>query len=160
MDCWLALRGIKTLPLRMRQHDANGAPDRAVAERRGGTSPKVYYPGLPSHPQHDLACRQMSGFGGHDLARSRQPGARPPLRGIGPEVFALAESLGGVESLIGHPASMTHASVPAALREAMGLTDSLVRLSCGCEDAGRPDGGPRAGVGCKPVTGDNGQVGP
>jgi cystathionine gamma-lyase len=133
MDCWLALRGIKTLPLRMRQHDANG---RRIAEwlthQRG--IEKVYYPGLPSHPQHELACRQMSGFGGMisielgDVTRARRFVEAT-------RVFALAESLGGVESLIGHPASMTHASVPLAMRREMGLTDSLVRLSCGIEDA-------------------------
>jgi cystathionine beta-lyase/cystathionine gamma-synthase len=93
----------------------------------------VYYPGLPSHPQHDLACRQMSGFGGMisfelgDAALARRVVERTRL-------FALAESLGGVESLIGHPASMTHASVPREMRDAMGLTDSLVRLSVGIED--------------------------
>jgi cystathionine beta-lyase/cystathionine gamma-synthase len=132
MDCFLALRGIKTLPLRMRQHDANG---RRIAEwlTRQRTATKVYYPGLPSHPQHELACRQMTGFGGMisldlgDPARARRFVERT-------RIFALAESLGGVESLIGHPATMTHASVPAAMRQAMGLTDSLVRLSCGIED--------------------------
>ena len=133
MDCWLALRGLKTLPLRMRQHDANG---RRIAQwlttRREVT--KLYYPGLPSHPQHELACRQMTGFGGMisfdlgDVGRVRRFVEK--LR-----VFVLAESLGGVESLIGHPASMTHAAVPPELRQAMGLTDSLLRLSCGCEDA-------------------------
>jgi cystathionine gamma-lyase len=132
MDCWLALRGIKTLPLRMRQHDLSG---RRVAEwlthQRSVT--KVYYPGLPSHPQHELACRQMTGFGGMialdlgDPERARRFVEKT-------RIFALAESLGGVESLIGHPASMTHASVPPAMRKAMGLTDSLVRLSCGVED--------------------------
>jgi cystathionine gamma-lyase len=132
MDCWLALRGIKTLPLRMRQHDLSG---RRVAEwlthQRSVT--KVYYPGLPSHPQHELACRQMTGFGGMialdlgDPERARRLVEKT-------RIFALAESLGGVESLIGHPASMTHASVPPAMRKAMGLTDSLVRLSCGVED--------------------------
>jgi cystathionine beta-lyase/cystathionine gamma-synthase len=132
MDCWLALRGIKTLPLRMRQHDANG---RRLAQWLGGRREvtKLYYPGLPSHPQHELACRQMTGFGGMislDLGSAAR--ARRFVEAV--RVFALAESLGGVESLIGHPASMTHASVPSALREAMGLTDSLVRLSCGCED--------------------------
>ena len=132
MDCWLALRGIKTLPLRMRQHDANG---RRLAQWLSGRREvtKLYYPGLPSHPQHELACRQMTGFGGMislDLASAAR--TRRFVEAV--RVFALAESLGGVESLIGHPASMTHASVPAALREAMGLTDSLVRLSCGCED--------------------------
>jgi cystathionine beta-lyase/cystathionine gamma-synthase len=132
MDCWLALRGIKTLPLRMRQHDANG---RRLAQWLSGRREvtKLYYPGLPSHPQHELACRQMTGFGGMislDLGSAAR--ARRFVEAV--RVFALAESLGGVESLIGHPASMTHASVPAGLREAMGLTDSLVRLSCGCED--------------------------
>jgi cystathionine beta-lyase/cystathionine gamma-synthase len=133
MDCWLALRGIKTLPLRMRQHDANG---RRVADwlgrRRDVT--KLYYPGLPSHPQHELACRQMSGFGGMISLDLGDP-ARARRFVEATRVFALAESLGGVESLIGHPASMTHASVPPAMRLAMGLTDSLVRLSCGIEDA-------------------------
>jgi cystathionine beta-lyase/cystathionine gamma-synthase len=132
MDCWLALRGIKTLPLRMRQHDLSG---RRVAEwlTRQPAVKKVYYPGLPSHPQHELACRQMSGFGGMisvelgDAERARRFVERT-------RIFALAESLGGVESLIGHPASMTHASVPPAMRRAMGLTDSLIRLSCGVED--------------------------
>jgi cystathionine beta-lyase/cystathionine gamma-synthase len=132
MDCWLALRGIKTLPLRMRQHDANG---RRIAEwlTRQPLVTKVYYPGLPSHPQHDIACRQMSGFGGMisldlgDAGRARRFVERT-------RVFVLAESLGGVESLIGHPATMTHASVPPAMRQAMGLTDSLIRLSCGVED--------------------------
>ena len=133
MDCWLALRGIKTLALRMRQHDASG---RRVAEwlaRRPDVT-RLYYPGLPSHPQHELACRQMTGFGGMisldlgDVGRARRFVEAT-------RIFALAESLGGVESLIGHPASMTHASVPPAMRQAMGLTDSLVRLSCGVEDA-------------------------
>jgi cystathionine beta-lyase/cystathionine gamma-synthase len=133
MDCWLALRGLKTLPLRMRQHDANG---RRIAEwlSRRPDVKRLYYPGLPSHPQHELACRQMSGFGGMialdlgDAARARRFVERT-------RVFALAESLGGVESLIGHPATMTHASVPPAMRQTLGLTDSLVRLSCGVEDA-------------------------
>lgn len=133
MDCWLALRGIKTLPLRMRQHDLNG---RRIAQWLAGRPEvvKVYYPGLPSHPQHALACRQMSGFGGMISIELGDPArARRLVESV--RIFALAESLGGVESLIGHPASMTHASVPPALREALGLTDSLVRLSCGCEDA-------------------------
>ena len=133
MDCWLALRGIKTLPLRMRQHDANG---RRIAQRLSGRPEiaRLYYPGLPSHPQHELACRQMTGFGGMISLDLGSPArARRFVEAV--RIFALAESLGGVESLIGHPASMTHASVPPALREAMGLTDGLVRLSCGCEDA-------------------------
>jgi len=132
MDCWLALRGTKTLTLRMRQHDANG---RRVAEWLSShpVVQQVYYPGLPSHPQHDLACRQMSGFGGMlsielgSLERANRMVSRTKL-------FYLAESLGGVESLIGHPASMTHAAVPPAMRQAMGLSDGLVRLSVGIED--------------------------
>jgi cystathionine beta-lyase/cystathionine gamma-synthase len=117
----------------MRQHDANG---REIAAWLVGHPKvkKVYYPGLPTHPQHELARRQLQGFGGMisielgDVALARRVVERT-------RVFALAESLGGVESLIGHPASMTHASVPAELRQAMGLTDSLVRLSCGVEEA-------------------------
>ena len=132
MDCWLALRGIKTLPLRMRQHDASG---RRIAEwlTRQSRVTRVYYPGLPSHPQHEIACRQMTGFGGMislDLGDTGR--ARRFVEST--RIFVLAESLGGVESLIGHPASMTHASVPPAMRQAMGLTDSLIRLSCGVED--------------------------
>ncbi len=132
LDCWLALRGIKTLPLRMRQHDQNG---RRIAEWLSH-HPRVRgvnYPGLLSHPQHELACRQMTGYGGMmsvelgDAAFARRVVERT-------RVFALAESLGGVESLIGHPASMTHASVPPELRRKMGLTDSLIRLSVGIED--------------------------
>jgi len=131
-DCWLALRGIKTFPLRMRQHDANG---RRTAEwlSHHPRVQQVYYPGLPSHPQHDLACRQMSGFGGMLSVELGDPAfARRVVERT--KVFVLAESLGGVESLIGHPASMTHASVPPELRQKMGLTDSLIRLSVGIED--------------------------
>jgi cystathionine beta-lyase/cystathionine gamma-synthase len=132
-DCWLVLRGTKTLALRMRQHDHNGRriAEWLAADRRVRA---VYYPGLPSHPQHALACRQMSGFGGMlsfetgSLERAQRIVERTRL-------FALAESLGGVESLIGHPATMTHAAVPKPMREAMGLTDGLVRLSVGVEDA-------------------------
>ena len=132
MDCWLALRGTKTLPLRMRQHDANG---RRVAQWLVDEkiASKVYYPGLPSHPQHELARRQMSGFGGM-LSLELDDPARARRFAEATRIFVLAESLGGVESLIGHPASMTHASVPPAMRKAMGLTDSLIRLSCGIED--------------------------
>ena len=131
-DCWLALRGVRTLALRMRQHDANGRRVASWLATHQGVR-QVYYPGLPSHPQHELACRQMSGFGGMisfdvgDAARARRVIERFRL-------FALAESLGGVESLVGHPATMTHASVPRDMREAMGLTDSLIRLSVGIED--------------------------
>jgi cystathionine beta-lyase/cystathionine gamma-synthase len=132
-DCWLALRGIKTLPLRMMQHDANGrriaqwlAQDRRVRA--------VHYPGLPSHPQHELAQRQMSGFGGMlSIETGSLERATRMLERV--KLFALAESLGGVESLIGHPATMTHAAVPKAMREATGLSDGLVRLSVGIEEA-------------------------
>jgi cystathionine beta-lyase/cystathionine gamma-synthase len=133
MDCWLALRGTKTLELRMQRHDQSGRRIAQWLEQRTDIA-KVYYPGLASHPQHDLARRQMKGFGGMisfdlgDVARARRVVERVKL-------FTLAESLGGVESLIGHPASMTHASVPPALRQAMGLTDSLLRISVGIEDA-------------------------
>jgi len=131
-DCWLALRGTKTLHLRMERHDQNG---RRIAGwlSEDPRVQRVYYPGLPSHPQHDLARRQMRGFGGMisldvgGLERARQVVERT-------RIFSLAESLGGVESLIGHPASMTHASVPKEMRERMGLTDGLVRLSVGVED--------------------------
>jgi cystathionine gamma-lyase len=133
MDCFLALRGIKTLPLRMQRHDETGRTIAAWLDQRPEVK-KIYYPGLPSHPQHELAKRQMSGFGGMisidlgDIAKAKRFVAAVQL-------FVLAESLGGVESLIGHPASMTHASIPEDRRNAMGLTDSLVRLSCGVEDA-------------------------
>jgi cystathionine beta-lyase/cystathionine gamma-synthase len=131
-DCWLALRGTKTLALRMRQHDTNG---RCLAEWLQGHAAvqRVYYPGLPDHPQHDLARRQMSGFGGM-ISLELGSAARARVFVESTRIFALAESLGGVESLVGHPASMTHASVPKAMREAMGLTDGLVRLSVGIED--------------------------
>jgi cystathionine gamma-lyase len=131
-DCWLVLRGTKTLTVRMRQHDQNG---RRIASWLAADPrvPVVHYPGLPSHPQHELACRQMSGFGG---MLSFETGSLERARRVveHTRLFALAESLGGVESLIGHPASMTHAAVPRPMREAMGLTDGLVRLSVGIED--------------------------
>ena len=132
-DCWLTLRGTKTLALRMKRHDESG---RRLAQWlvENPRVRRVYYPGLPDHPQHELACKQMQGFGGmisfdmgsFDAARAVAEGTR---------LFALAESLGGVESLIGHPATMTHASVPASLRESMGLSLGLVRISVGIENA-------------------------
>jgi cystathionine beta-lyase/cystathionine gamma-synthase len=132
-DAWLALRGTKTLPLRMRQHDLNG---RAVADylfqRLGGE--RVIYPGLSHHPHFELAKTQMSGFGGMmTLELGSQDNARRFLERV--SVFSLAESLGGVESLTNHPFTMTHGSVPAEVKRAMGLTDGMVRLSCGIEDA-------------------------
>jgi cystathionine beta-lyase/cystathionine gamma-synthase len=131
-DSWLVLRGTKTLPIRMQQHNANGM---ALAEflRAHPKVKKVYYPGLPDHPQYALAKRQMRGFGGmlaFDLGSLEA--ARRVLNGV--RLHALAESLGGVETLISHPATMTHASVPADRREALGITDGLVRISAGIED--------------------------
>ena len=131
-DSWLVLRGTKTLTIRMAQHNANGM---ALAQFLS-THPKVQsviYPGLPTHPQHALASRQMRGFGGmlsFDVGTFEQ--ARRVCNRV--RLMALAESLGGVETLICHPASMTHASVPPERRTAIGLTDSLVRISAGIED--------------------------
>ncbi len=131
-DAWLALRGTKTLPLRMRQHDANGRQIAAWLLDRLGPE-RVIYPGLPNHPQHALASSQMSGFGGMmTLDLGSQDNANQFLQKV--RVFALAESLGGVESLTNHPFTMTHGSVPADVKRAMGLTDGMVRLSCGVED--------------------------
>ena len=132
-DSFLALRGVKTLALRVERHCQNALELAGWLERQPKVS-KVYYPGLASHPQHALARKQMDGFGGiisvelkTDLAGSRRFLERC-------EVFALAESLGVVESLIEHPAIMTHATIPAAQRAALGITESLVRLSVGIED--------------------------
>ena len=132
LDAWLVLRGTKTLALRMAQHNVNGL---AIAEFLE-SHPKVrrvFYPGLPSHPQHELARKQMNGFGG---MVSFDVGTFESARRVCNRVrlMALAESLGGVETLISHPASMTHASVPAEHRAAIGLPDSLVRISAGIED--------------------------
>jgi cystathionine gamma-lyase len=131
-DCWLALRGTKTLHLRMRAHNENGARIASWLESRPEVE-RVYYPGLASHPQHDLATRQMDGFTGMiSLEMGSLDRARRFVEAV--RIFSLAESLGGIESLIGHPAMMTHASVPEDRRQHMGLTDGLVRLSCGVED--------------------------
>jgi cystathionine beta-lyase/cystathionine gamma-synthase len=132
MDCWLTLRGIKTLHVRMRQHNANGLAVARFLEASVAVD-RTFYPGLPSHEQHGLAKAQMSGFTGMvsvDVGTlERAKALTEHLR-----VFALAESLGGVESLISVPALMTHASVPQERREAMGITPGLVRLSVGIED--------------------------
>jgi cystathionine beta-lyase/cystathionine gamma-synthase len=131
-DSWLVLRGTKTLPLRMAEHNRNG---QAIAEFLEA-HPKVrhvYYPGLPSHPQFDLARRQMHGFGGMvAFELGSLEAARRLLDSV--RLFALAESLGGVESLISHPATMTHASVPPDQRETIGISSGLVRISAGIED--------------------------
>ncbi|HEY6333435.1 MAG TPA: cystathionine gamma-synthase [Blastocatellia bacterium] len=133
MDSWLVMRGTKTLAVRMRQHDENG---RLVAKflSEHPTVKKVYYPGLKSHPQYNLACRQMSGFGG---MLSFESGSLENAARIMETVRLCTpgESLGGVETLISHPATMTHASVPAAERTRLGITDGLVRISVGIEDA-------------------------
>lgn len=131
-DAWLVMRGIKTLPIRMEAHTSNA---RAVAGYLQAKDQvvRVYYPGLPDHPQHQLARRQMSGFGGmiaFDLG-SLEAASRFLER---VELCALGESLGGVETLISHPATMTHASVPRKDREKLGITDGLIRISVGIED--------------------------
>lgn len=131
-DSWLVLRGTKTLPLRMAQHNING---QALAEFLAGQPGirAVHYPGLPSHPQHELARRQMRGFGGMlSFETGSLENARTVLNAV--RLMALAESLGGVETLISHPATMTHASVPVDERNALGITDGLVRISAGVED--------------------------
>ncbi|MBN35260.1 MAG: cystathionine beta-lyase [Rhodospirillaceae bacterium] len=132
-DSFLAMRGLKTLHLRMERHCENAMAIARYLEGHDKVA-KVYYPGLESHPQHDTAKRQMAGFGGMVTAilDTDIDGARRFLERC--DLFALAESLGGVESLIEHPAIMTHASVPRKIREEIGLTDSLVRLSVGVED--------------------------
>ena len=131
-ECWLVLRGVKTLAVRMKQHDASG---RVVADflSRHPKVNKVFYPGLKSHPQHELACRQMTGFGAlitfetGSLANARKLFKRF-------KICTLGESLGGVETLISHPATMTHAAIGAEGRKRIGLTDGMVRISVGIED--------------------------
>ncbi|HEY6358186.1 MAG TPA: PLP-dependent transferase, partial [Vicinamibacterales bacterium] len=133
-DCFLTLRGAKTLALRMREHDRNA---RAVADFLAGHRDvdKIYYPGLAKHPQHELAKRQMRGFGGMVSFTLHGGPERARAFASSTKLFSLAESLGGVESLICHPATMTHGSIPKDVREARGVTDGLLRLSVGIEDA-------------------------
>ncbi len=132
-DAWLTLRGIKTLAVRMDRHCANA---QALASWLASHPQveKVYYPGLPDHPGHALAARQMKAFGGMISVRLREgaPAARHLLTHT--RLFSLAESLGGVESLVSHPATMTHSSIPAEIRIARGVDEGLVRLSVGIED--------------------------
>ena len=132
-DCWLVLRGLKTLALRMRQHEANA---QAVARflQQHPRITRVLYPGLESHPGHAVAARQMTGFGG--MVSAEVEGGRPAAYRVlsHTRLFTLAESLGGVESLIEHPGGMTHASVPPERRAAIGIGDGLIRLSVGIED--------------------------
>ncbi|HEY9559176.1 MAG TPA: aminotransferase class I/II-fold pyridoxal phosphate-dependent enzyme, partial [Anseongella sp.] len=133
-DCFLVLRGIKTLHLRMQRHCENGAAVARFLNDHPGVD-KVYWPGLPDHPNHDIARRQMRDFGGmlsFSLKGDRLEDANRVLSAT--KLFALAESLGGVESLLGHPASMTHAAIPREERLKSGVTDGLIRLSVGVED--------------------------
>jgi cystathionine gamma-lyase/cystathionine beta-lyase/cystathionine gamma-lyase/homocysteine desulfhydrase len=133
-ECWLVLRGVKTLAVRMERHDRNG---REVAEFLANHRKvkKVFYPGLPDHPQHELARRQMSGFGSMIAFETGSlANANKMLRKV--RVCSLGESLGGVETLISHPATMTHAALGEKGRRAIGITDGMVRISVGIEDAG------------------------
>jgi cystathionine gamma-lyase len=132
-DSWLVLRGLKTLAIRMEAHQKNAMIIAKYLEAHPKVD-KVLYPGLKSHPQYALAKRQMTGFGGMitffikgDIKKSKKFLEKVKL-------FALAESLGGVESLIEHPAIMTHASIPKKIREELGIFDNLIRLSVGIED--------------------------
>ncbi|AEH24593.1 cystathionine gamma-synthase [Pyrococcus yayanosii] len=132
-DSWLVMRGIKTLAVRMERHEKNAMTIARYLEEHPMVE-RVYYPGLPSHPQHELAKRQMKGFGGM-LSFELKGGLEEAIKFVESlEIFALAESLGGVESLIELPAIMTHASVPRDEREKVGIRDSLIRVSVGIED--------------------------
>jgi len=133
-ECWLVLRGVKTLAVRMKQHDESG---RVIADFLSGHRKvkKVFYPGLKSHPQYELACRQMSGFGALiTFETGSLSNAKKLLKRV--RLCTLGESLGGVETLISHPATMTHAAIGAAGRKAIGLSDGMVRISVGIEDVG------------------------
>jgi cystathionine gamma-lyase len=134
LDAWLVLRGLKTLAVRMREHE-RGAQEVARFLSGHAAVERVYYPGLPDHPQHELAKRQASGFGG--MVSFEVKGGLEPARRVveSTQLFTLAESLGGVESLIELPALMTHASIPAETRRANGVADGLIRISVGLEDA-------------------------
>ncbi|TET76615.1 MAG: PLP-dependent transferase [Dehalococcoidia bacterium] len=132
-DCWLVLRGIKTLPVRMVQHSKNGSAIAAFLSRHRKVK-RVFYPGLESHPHHELGKRLMSGFGGM-VSFEIEGGVDATnsfLRNI--EIFSLAESLGGVDSLAEHPATMSHASIPEDFRKKVGIADDLIRLSVGLEN--------------------------
>jgi cystathionine gamma-lyase len=133
-DCWLTMRGVKTLELRMQRHEENAI---AIAKALNGQAlvRRVYFPGLPDHPGHEIARKQMTGFGG--MVSFEMDGSMDEVIAFASSrrYFALAESLGGVKALICHPATMTHASIPADARAQLGLSDSLLRLSPGCENA-------------------------
>ena len=131
-DCWLVLRGLKTLALRMRAHEENARRLARFLEGHPAVE-KIYYPGLPAHPQHELARQQMSGFGGM-ISLDLKGGFSAVERFVaGLKVFVLAESLGGVESLVCYPPKMTHSSIPPSERRRRGIGDGLVRLSVGLE---------------------------
>ncbi|HXZ13191.1 MAG TPA: PLP-dependent aspartate aminotransferase family protein [Candidatus Sulfotelmatobacter sp.] len=131
-DCWLTLRGLQTMELRMQRHEENAA---AIAQALNGHPlvRRVYFPGLPDHPGHDIARRQMSGFGG--MVSFELDGTAEEVAAFASSrrYFTLGESLGSVKSLLCHPATMTHASIPPEARAELGLSDSLIRLSTGCE---------------------------
>lgn len=133
-DCWLVLRGIKTLPVRMAQHEENAAQVATYLEKHPKVK-KVFYPGLKSHPGHEIAMKQMEGFGG--VVSLEIDGGIDAvnsfLRSV--SIFSLAESLGGVDSLVEHPATMSHAAMPEEVRREVGITDSIIRLSVGLESA-------------------------
>ncbi|HTQ85702.1 MAG TPA: aminotransferase class I/II-fold pyridoxal phosphate-dependent enzyme [Candidatus Solibacter sp.] len=133
-DCWLTLRGLKTMELRMERHAENAAAIASALEGHAQVR-RVYFPGLASHPGHEIARRQMTGFGGMVSIEldgtAEEVGAFASSR----RYFTLGESLGGVKALICHPATMTHASIPAAARAELGLSDTLIRLSPGCENS-------------------------
>jgi cystathionine beta-lyase/cystathionine gamma-synthase len=131
-ECWLVLRGVKTLPVRMIQHEINGQAVAKYLESHSKVK-EVFYPGLPDHPQHELAKRQMSGFGSMiTFEMGSLKNAQKMLRKV--RICSLGESLGGVETLISHPATMTHAALGEKGRKAIGLTDGMVRISVGVED--------------------------
>jgi cystathionine gamma-lyase/cystathionine beta-lyase len=133
-DCWLVLRGIETLPIRMRQHEKNAF---AIANylKEHAAVKKIYYPGLESHPGHDIARRQMKGFGG--MVSFEMNGSTEDVNSFlrSMKIFALAESLGGAASLICHPATMTHVSMPEEHRKKAGITNNTIRISVGLENA-------------------------
>ena len=133
-DCWLTLRGLKTMELRMIRHAENAAAIASALDAHP-LARRVYFPGLPSHPGHEIARRQMTGFGG--MVSFELDGTVEEVAAFAASrrYFALGESLGGVKALICHPATMTHASIPAAARAELGLSDTLIRLSPGCENS-------------------------
>lgn len=133
-DCWLVLRGVKTLAIRMKKHEENAMKIAEFLSKHPNVK-KVNYPGLKSHPQHELAKKQMSGFGG--MISFEINGGKDFVKKVveSTKIFALAESLGGVESLIGHPTTMTHAEVPEEHKEKLGLTENLIRISVGIENS-------------------------